>query len=162
MNSNDTDDAVLAARLQALRAGMDLLNAPGGVEKELMAAFASQHAKKRWHQRLSVTQWSTAGALGSAAAVLAVLMLAPPPSSTERAADGAQLAGLDQGAFIALESLERIEREPSPRVVAADLPRTMLAAVGVPVNPENAGESVRAEMLVAADGQPLALRLLVN
>ena len=30
---------------------------------------------------------------------------------------------------------------------------------GVPLTPENAGDSVRAEMLVAADGQPLALRL---
>jgi hypothetical protein len=44
-------------------------------------------------------------------------------------------------------------------MVAADVPRASLAALGVPLTPENAGDSVRAEMLVAADGRPLALRL---
>jgi hypothetical protein len=39
------------------------------------------------------------------------------------------------------------------------VPRTSLAALGLPLTPENAGDSVRAEMLVAADGQPLALRV---
>jgi hypothetical protein len=63
------------------------------------------------------------------------------------------------GAFIALESLERIEAEPSPRMVETQVPRTSLAALGLPVTPENAGDSVKAEMLIAADGEPLALRL---
>ena len=65
----------------------------------------------------------------------------------------------DNGPFIALDSAERIAAEPAPRLVAADVPRTSLAALGLPLTPENAGDSVRAEMLVAADGAPLALRL---
>lgn len=44
-------------------------------------------------------------------------------------------------------------------MVATEVSRTSLATLGVPLTPENAGDSVRAEMLVAADGQPLALRL---
>jgi hypothetical protein len=39
------------------------------------------------------------------------------------------------------------------------VPRTALAPLGVTVTPENASDTVKAEMLVAADGEPLALRL---
>ena len=62
--------------------------------------------------------------------------------------------------FIALQSLERIALEPTPRLIAANVPRASLAAYGVPINPEVAGQPVRAEMLVAANGQPLAMRFL--
>jgi hypothetical protein len=44
-------------------------------------------------------------------------------------------------------------------MVQAQVPRTALVSLGVPVTPENAGDSVKAEMLVGANGQPLALRL---
>jgi hypothetical protein len=44
-------------------------------------------------------------------------------------------------------------------MVETEVPRTTLASLGLPVTPENAGDSVKAEMLVAADGEPLALRL---
>jgi len=63
------------------------------------------------------------------------------------------------GAFVALDSLERIEAEPDARLVETEVPRTALAPLGVPVSPENAADTVRAEMLVAADGHPLAVRL---
>jgi hypothetical protein len=66
----------------------------------------------------------------------------------------------DNGAvFVALDSFERIEQDPAPRMVEATVPRTALASLGVPVSPENAGELVHAEMLVGHDGHPLALRL---
>ena len=70
---------------------------------------------------------------------------------------------IDKGAaFIALDSFERIEAEPAPRLVETEVPRTMLAAFGLPAAPENAGEAVRAEMLIGAGGEPLALRLSSN
>jgi len=68
----------------------------------------------------------------------------------------------DRGDFIALASLERIEQEAHPHMVETDVPRYELAALGVPVSPENASESIRAEMLVGADGSALAVRLSVN
>jgi hypothetical protein len=158
MDTHDTPAPHLDAALGALRREMAGLDAPCGVEKELMAAFGAHFApKQRWHQRFTPTDWSMAGSV--AAAVLAVLALAQlPPASTP--GGGTPLIGRDSGsAFIALESLERIEQEPSPRVVEAAVPRTVLAPLGVQVTPENAGDSVLAEMLVGSDGQPLALRL---
>jgi len=73
--------------------------------------------------------------------------------------EGRPLVARDGGLFIALDSLERIEQEPAPRVLETEVPMSSLAALGVPLTPDNAGDAVKAEMLVAADGQPLALRL---
>ncbi|NIA00667.1 hypothetical protein [Massilia sp. CCM 8734] len=156
--NHDPIDPALAAPLAALRSASADCGAPPRVEQALMAAFAQRFARKRWYQRLSPAHWGLAGALGSAtAAVLAVLILrAPLPG----AADADAPLQLDDGlAFIALASQERIEQETHPRMLEASLQRTELAALGVPVSPETAGDFVRAEMLVGADGSPLALRL---
>ncbi|NHZ33872.1 hypothetical protein [Massilia rubra] len=156
--NHDPIDPALATALAALRSASADCGAPPRVEQALMAAFAQRFARKRWYQRLSPAHWGLAGALGSAtAAVLAVLILrAPLPG----AADAAAPLQLDDGlAFIALASQERIEQETHPRMLEASLQRTELAALGVPVSPETAGDFVRAEMLVGADGSPLALRL---
>jgi len=145
----------------ALRAETGRLNAPRGVEKELLQAFARLHpAQRRWYHALTGRGWALAGGLSglvAGALVLAFALRLPDPADGGRA--GTRVALDDNGVFIALDSAERIAAEPSPHMVAADVPRTSLAALGVPLTPENAGDSVRAEMLVAADGQPLALRL---
>ncbi|UOD32867.1 hypothetical protein INH39_15095 [Massilia violaceinigra] len=158
MNHDPIDfiDPALAAPLAALRSASADCSAPARVEQALMAAFAQQFARKRWYQRFSLAQWGWAGGLGSAAAAaLAVLILRVPG-----AADAPAPLQLDDGlAFIALASQERIEQETHPRMLEASLQRTELAALGVPVSPETAGDVVRAEMLVGADGSPLALRL---
>ena len=62
--------------------------------------------------------------------------------------------------FIALASAERIALEPSAKIVSTTFPRAMLADYGLPVSPERAGEAVRADMLVAGNGLPLALRII--
>jgi hypothetical protein len=91
-------------------------------------------------------------------AAMALVLTLQAPATLDA---GLAIRGVDQGGpFIALESLERIEQEANPRMLEADLPRTALASLGLPVNPETAGDSVRAEMLVGADGSPLALRLV--
>jgi len=157
IDDKDMPDPLLAAHFDALRAGLAGRDAPRCVEKELMQAFARQFPRKRrWYQRLSPPQWGAAGALCSLSVVAMLLALSPHRAVTV----GAPVIGLDNGsAFIALESLERIEQEPDTRVVEAELPRTALAPLGVPVDPASAAATVRAEMLVAADGQPLAVRL---
>ncbi|RSZ56915.1 hypothetical protein HF313_05405 [Massilia atriviolacea] len=154
---HDPTDPALAAPLAALRSASAACTTPPRVEHALMAAFARQFPRQRWYQRFSGAQWGWAGGLGSAAAAaLAVLVLrAPLPG----AAGGPPLPADDGLAFIALASPERIEQESSPRMLEASLQRTELAALGVPVSPETAGDSVRAELLVGADGSPLALRL---
>ncbi len=162
MKMDEHSDPHLDPPFAALRSAMASQNAPRGVEKELMDAFARQFPPRRWYHFLSPRQWSMAGGVASTALIAAlVLMLGPgalvaPPASVD-----APLVTIDDGAaFIALESAERIEQEPDARMLETDVPRTALAALGVPVTPENAGDSVRAELLVGADGSPLALRLV--
>ena len=152
MYTEEPRDPRLAAAFDALRGALADSHAPSGVEDALMTAFAQQHRKRRWYQRLSLSQWGLAGGLGSAALVAMVFMLSPPQAPQAVAATGGS-------AFIALEPLERIRREPNPRIVETQIARTALAGLGVPITPENAGDQVRAEMLIGADGQPLALRL---
>ena len=141
----------LDGHLQALRSETAALNAPRCVEKELMAAFARQHARRRWYQRLPRLALP-GGAIALAALAVAVLVKAPydGPPLLQRA---------EGGVFIALDSLERIEGEADTRMIATEVPRMELASLGVPVTPENAGDTVLAELLVSADGDPLALRL---
>lgn len=158
MHNDESRDPRLDQPLDALRSAMAQRDTPPAVEQALMAAFARQHPKRRWYQGWSPVQWSLAGGLGSAALALTVFLLAP--GSVQPGGDGARApASAGRGAFIALESLERIRQEPDPRIVETEIARTALAAMGVPVTPETAGDRVRAEMLVSADGQPLALRL---
>ena len=138
--------------LKALRAATGTLDAPRCVEKELLAAFAKQHARRRWYQRMPRLALPAGGAIALAALAVVVLVKAPSggPALIQRD---------DGGVFIALDSLERIEGEANTRMIETDVPRMELASLSVPVTPENAGDSVRAEMLVSADGDPLALRL---
>ena len=152
----DTIDPALATRFAALRSELAGHDAPRCVEKELLQAFARQFPKRQPWYRLSLPQWGTAGALASLGGVALLLALAPHQAITV----GPPVIGIDNGAaFIALESLERIESEPHARVVEAELPQSALAMLGMPLNPQTAGATVRAEMLVAEDGHPLALRL---
>jgi hypothetical protein len=161
-DNHDIRDPALAAPLDALRAATAHLDTPRGVEKELMAAFARRQAPRKWYRRLSPLQWSLAGGAGAMAVMAMAFLLvlrAPLPAIDA----GAPLPVIDNGgAFVALESLERIEQEEAPRMVETDVPRSALASLGIPVTPENAGDSVRAELLVSADGEPLALRLSVH
>lgn len=158
MDHEPTSD--LDARLAQLRTSLATIDAPRCVEKELMQAFTRQFARERpWYRRLGLLEWSAAG-LGAAvtAGVLGLLLM--PPQLADGLPGAGPLVRIDNGAaFIALDSFERIEEEPAPRLVETDVPRTMLAAFGLPVTPENAGDAVRAEMLVGSSGEPLALRL---
>ncbi|MES2128323.1 MAG: hypothetical protein V4463_13730 [Pseudomonadota bacterium] len=155
----DTDrDPQLQAHFDALRAGVASMSSPPAVEQALLAAFARQHTPRPWYRRLSLPQWGMAGVGSGAVALLALLLLVQPGTHGP-----VQLITRDDGGtFLALEPLDRIEQEPAPRMVETELPRSALTAIGLPVSPETAGESVRAEMLVAADGAPLAVRLSTN
>ena len=160
MDTIDEHDAILKRPLDALRSELASHTAPRGVEKELMQAFAARHRRTRWYH-VGRLRWGLAGGVGSACAAVLVLLVASRPGAP--GAPGTPLPYQDgEAAFIALDSLERIENEASPQLVEADLPRSALAAAGVPVAPESAGESVHAELIVSGDGEPLAVRLSFN
>ena len=158
--SIDEQSNALAEPLAALRGALQAHQTPPGVEKELMAAFAARFPTRRWYHALSPRQWSMGAGSTALVAVIALIVTlhAPVPPG---AAPGIINQGAAEGSpFIALESAERIEQEINPHLLEADVPRTALASLGLPVSPENAGDSVRAELLVGADGSPLALRLV--
>lgn len=163
--SDHLPHADIDAALHTLRDRMLAVETPRAVEDALLAACAQQqsrqHARKpRWFRRLSMPGWSAGmGLAGLAGAVFAVmLVLATPRPHWSPAQSGARP---DDGAdFIALVSAEHIAGEPAPQLIETDIARTALAALGVPLSPDNAGEFVRAQFLIGADGQPLALRLL--
>ncbi|GAB3424718.1 hypothetical protein NX774_16535 [Massilia agilis] len=166
MTDEDMNNSILASPLAALRAELARHDTPAGVEQELMQAFAHTFPpRRRWYQRLHEPRFGIAGSLASVALVVLVFTLSPGGVPVDGAAALPQAAGTlaqasrDDRAFIALDSLERIQREPAPRLVQTQVPRTTLAPLGVAITPENAGDSVKAEMLVSADGEPLALRL---
>ena len=157
MDHDDLPD--LDNRLAQLRTALTGVDAPRCVEKELMQAYQARFARKApWYRRLGLLEWSAAGIC--AAVIAGVLGLFLMPDHLAGLPQTSPLVRIDNGAaFIALDSFERIEEEPAPRLVETEVPRTMLAALGLPVTPENAGDAVRAEMLVGAGGEPLALRL---
>ena len=162
MNIDEQPDPGLDTSLTALRCAMAAQSTPPAVEKELMVAFAAHFTRRRWYHTLPspLRQWRLGVGGTALAAALALVLSMQTPVSLDAGA-GIAVYGVDEGSpFIALESMERIEQEANPRVLEADLPRTALASLGLPVNPETAGDSVRAEMLVGADGSPLALRLV--
>jgi hypothetical protein len=149
-------EAQLDRQLRQLREELDHLQASPPVASKLMAAFAARQRKRRLRKHW--THWFAPG-LGLAASVgmaaWLTLMPMPPGESGYRAEiDGA----LNRRPFIALQSLEQIALEPSPQLVEANVPRMLLASYGIPINPETAGKPVRAQILVSAAGQPLALR----
>ena len=175
MHRTDTDTDALASPFAALRTEMASVNTPASVGRQLSAAFARGQVPRRWCQRFSSSRWGIAGGAGATlllAFTLGVALMrdAPRPHAGDAGAGSAAgnaatrlaegLTAADAGgAFTALASFERIEQDPAPRLVEATVPRTALASLGVPVSPENAGDLVLAEMLVGADGHPLALRL---
>ena len=157
-----TDYPDLDARLGALRSALDGLDTPRCVEKELMQAFAAGTARKPWYRRLNLPEWLAAGAGSFAAAAVLGLLLLPPRLAGDLNGTQPLLRFDDGAAFVALDGfdgIDQIGRETEPRLVEAEVPRTMLAALGMPVTPENAGDRVLAEILVGASGEPLALRL---
>ncbi len=144
--------------LALLRTDIASLDTPPEVELALMAAFARHHAKPSWRSRLAgLLAWRVlAPGGGVAAALLAALVMW---QQGVRPDAGAPYAMAANDTFIALQPVERIAQERAPRMVETDVPVIALAALGVAVTPQNADQTVRAEMLVGADGQPLALRL---
>lgn len=155
-------DPRLDGALRTLREQSLTLATPPAVEDTLLAAFAQHYPpprKPRWLQRLALPNWNAGLGLASlaGAALATLLVLATPaehPASVQHAISD------DGGDFFALVDADHIALEAAPQLVETEVARTSLAALGVSLSPENAGDLVRAQFLVGADGRPLALRLL--
>lgn len=152
----------LDGRLDDLRGATERLSASPALEARLMKAFKSQQVTQQRRERSRrLAQWFAPGvALAAGVGMSAWMMLAPVAVPALDAGAAAYVEANAETPFIALQSLEQIALEPQPRLIETAVPRTWLASYGVPVSPETAGDSLRAEMLVSASGQPLAMRFL--
>jgi hypothetical protein len=139
----------LDSRLAALRAELNTLNAPPALESVLTAQFRRTHGKR------PALWWMPPLALAATLGVVSWMVRVPHPVSP-----AVQVVTADPGPFLALRPLERIALEPSTTVVETEFPRALLADWGLPVEPDRAGEPVRAELLYSADGEALAVRLI--
>lgn len=127
-------------------------------------------------ERGSLRPW--AGAAGFAAVLgLSLLLVLRPPSlgPTHPAIADAPAAGGQAAAQLAAGDAGQPEVTPAmdfvplvndaPRdtrawVLTAELPQLRLAAMGLPFDPSRAAEPLRAELLVAGNGEVIAVRLL--
>lgn len=171
MNMNKSDD-FLDRELNHLRIEMTNVKAPSNIEATVLSAFikhqrAPEKARRKQSWLAAFSHWAAPVTALAASVVMGAwlsLNLVLPteeilPLEVTDATSQINNSGRSNGApFFALQSLEQISLEPNPRLIETQIPKMMLTSMGVSVPPEMAAESLRAEMLVSAAGQPLALR----
>ncbi len=159
----------LAAVLKAARAELNLeqppafLFAPG-----LSTPVNVTHPGRPVHSAISARprRWATGLVACLGVMLLSVLLLLLLPAARPPAQRGidVQAATTAPSGFLPLvpaAQLAAASRQPSAAwLIAADMPRDRLAALGLPFDPARAGENVRTELLVNPAGEVLALRLL--
>ncbi len=151
------EDAKLNAELAQLRTQMAQFSAPASIEATLSNALRRRQRASGWTQRFG--EWFAPGAAIAASLSFCLWMVLGTAPFGGVTPSTPVAMNQDSGSpFIALQSLEQIALEPNPRVIETQVPKVMLASMGIAVSPDAVGESVRAEMLVSAAGQPLALR----
>jgi hypothetical protein len=145
--------------LAAARSELARESPPEWIEASL-AARQSEHvllrrlradapAKQERRVRRSLWWWAVpAGVMALLLVGVCVIALSGGPSSAASRAP----------AFMALTPLETIAAEPRPLMIASEVPRAQLAALGLPVDPARADLPVRAEFLVSRGGAVLAVR----
>lgn len=82
---------------------------------------------------------------------------APKARPASREAGRAEEIATD---FIPLMNGGQFAPEDGGQLVRVELPRTALASFGLPVNPERAGERVKADVLMGEDGMARAIRFV--
>jgi hypothetical protein len=160
--------------LHALKRAVEPLSSPDYVEINLHRALAAQlastspkrSASQNWFTRsfAQASHWMAPGAAMAVSVAMAMWMVRLPTPPTDSNAEAEMFANIgdDDNPFVSLQSLDRIALEPFPQIIETNIPRILLANYGVSVNPETAGDQVRAQMLVSASGQPLAFRLTTH
>jgi hypothetical protein len=159
----------LAHALHGARAALAAKHPPPALQTTVLAALPAPRANAgpvAWLEE-RVLGWVIAGGqvrqarIAAFAVVIGVLaggaaLLLGQAAHTGARAINQQVAT----AFIPLVSAERMGKQNLGWVVATDMPRANLAALGLPYDPGRAGDTVRAEMLVNPAGEVLAVRFM--
>jgi hypothetical protein len=160
MLDSDQVNAQLRPAFVALKQEMHDFHAPASVEANLLEAFKKQHPPQAWWRKWFAEPWQWSGVLVMSLLVALIVLNKPMLPDTEPNVLAQDDHLYEDIPFIALESGENILKQDSMRIVRADVPHTMLASLGVPVNPQSAGETSRAEMLVGENDEYLAVRFI--
>lgn len=160
MLDGDQVNAQLKPAFAALKQEMRDFHAPASVEANLLVAFKKQHPPQAWWRKWFAEPWQWSGVLVMSLLVALMVLNKPMLLNTEAGSLTQADYLYEDIPFIALESGENILKQDSMRIVRADVPHTMLASLGVPVNPQTAGETSRAEMLVGENDEYLAVRFI--
>nr|WP_315486394.1 hypothetical protein [uncultured Undibacterium sp.] len=170
MKNFDEIEGVLKPHKEALMHELASLQAPASIEQALLATFDQHFPKRPWYQRWQEFSWQLTSGL-CASLVVMVLVLNQTSSLVPTAnQDGIVESSEVQASyevheeipFLALHSGEEILKQDDMRIVQAQIPHSVLATMGVTVNPEVANQSSKAEMLLGANDEFLAVRFLPN
>jgi hypothetical protein len=166
----------LAMGLKTLGEQMRRVEAPGRVERRLVAAFRAQGELTPMPPRaawLAVGAW-TAG-LAATAALALFLVGGHQPQRTQRharsmtqlaavevPADVAGMAGQDEdsGDFLRLPNTEELAPNEAMNLIRVEIPRSAMIALGFSVSEDRASESVEADVMLGGDGVARAIRFL--
>lgn len=156
----DQVNAQLKPAFTALKQEMQHLQANPQVEENLLKAFQQQYPKPSWWRKCLSEPWQWSGVLVMSLLVCLLALNKPIVFETSPgfAADADTL--YEDIPFIAIETGETILQQDSMRIVRAEVPHTVLASLGVPVNPQVASDTTRAEMLVGENDEYLAVRFI--
>lgn len=152
----DSHDHQAAPEWAQARAALLELAPPPQVEQALLRALARRRRPLPWYRRwlgADPASWAAVGALTCMLALATLGVLRPP--------DGPRPPVLAAAAnsFVPLASRQRIEQSPDAQLLRRELPRSTLVALGIPIADDAPDELIRADLLVPADGEPLAIRL---
>jgi hypothetical protein len=139
-----------AAAIGAKEESAELIEAKGGKSPQLVARAARRAPGRRADavESLPLSFKVDGGQVRSGGGESAAAQAAPQGTDVAASADFVQLATGDSSAPL-----------ESGQMVRVQVPRAALAALGLPVNAERAGELVKADILLAHDGTARAIRL---
>ncbi|RQP24199.1 hypothetical protein [Piscinibacter terrae] len=131
------------------------------VPDAVMSAMARPAATGHKHPRLRRFVWA-GGALAALTLTLGeALLFMAPPAAMPPVQQELSTAFMPVGNTEHWSQLMTDAREPGHAwVVPTELPSESLAAMGLPYDPASAGQTVRAELLVHASGDVLAVRFV--
>lgn len=148
----------LRAALAGAAAELGREQPPAWLERATLARLAppAPQPPRRWHW---FGGWPAAAALAGVLGVSMLLLVTGPAAPPAGLAAAGQPSGFLP--LVGADVLAAATASPAAAwLVATEMPRERLAALGLPFDPARAGDNVPAELLMNASGQVLAVRVL--
>jgi hypothetical protein len=162
-------DAALKDYIDATKTQASSLCPTERVESDLLTAYDQHFKKQTWYERVWATLWPKQCQVAASCAVLSLIFgvwiflnLAPSMS------DQPSMKAMNAHSLIAPEDSEKtlfvldtkmFELEAGEiEVISTQIPHSVLATLGIGINPQIAGESTKAEIYMSMNKQVLAVR----